>query len=585
VEEVAASPAVALVVDRARAVRPDFTLTQPNARAVAELCRRLEGLPLAIELAAVRTRLLDPEALLGRLGRSLDALGTGTMDMPGRQRTLRATVAWSVGLLEEAERSLLETLAILVDGWTVEAAAQVASLDEDRALDLTEALARHSLIFLDVTEFGRRPRMLETIRVFVAERLAARPDVAEIGRRHADYYRALAEQADRPLRGASQSEWVERLQAEAGNLAAAVRWYLTHDPGPLPHLFRVLWPFWSQRDHLGEARSRFDQLLPAADSLDPQARAELLWTVMVTAREVGDDAMALSARQRLAPLLEGIADPYLHAASQLAMAWTSPIVDDLDGALREASASLEEFRDQDEPLGTTAAGLTLGSVETTVGRYDDALRHLTEARDLAVRLDDAWLTATSQVLLGTLALVQGRLEDAQASLEEALELSLAARSTHLVTLCLAGFACWRSWRGMRSGRRCWRGRPRACAGGSACGHGPCTVGRRPRWWTSSARPWWPTASARSSPPAPDSTSGRRWPPCATSAAQARWCPEPWPSPAPKPRLPGAGPIGHPGTGPPAWGGRMESQPCGAIAGRVGMVSWELRTLMLWPSRA
>jgi tetratricopeptide (TPR) repeat protein len=146
----------------------------------------------------------------------------------------------------------------------------------------------------------------------------------------------------------------------------------------------------------------------------------------VTAREVGDDAMALSARQRLAPLLEGIADPYLDAASQLAMAWTSPIVDDLDGALREASASLEEFRRQDEPLGTTSAGLTLGYVEATVGRYDDALRHLTEARDLAVRLDNAWLTATSQMLLGTLALAQGRLEDAQVLLEEALELSAVA---------------------------------------------------------------------------------------------------------------------------------------------------------------
>jgi predicted ATPase len=446
-EELERSPAVALFVDRARAVRPDFALTQGNAAAVVELCRRLEGLPLAIELAAARTRLLDPEELLGRLARSLDALGTGAVDLPERQHTLRATVQWSVGLLGEAERSLLEAVAIFVDGWTVEAAAEVAGLDEDRALDLTEALARHSLIFLDITELGPRPRMLETIRMFVAERLAARPDVAEIARRHADHYRALAEQADRPLRavgrqprGGSQSEWVERLQAEAGNLAAAVRWYLAHDPGPLPHLFRVLWPFWSQRDHLGEARSWIDQLLPSAGSLDPQARAELLWTVTVTAREVGDDAMAVSARQRLAPLLEAIADPYLHAVSQLAMAWTSPIIDDLDGALREASASLEEFRDQDEPLGTTAAGLTLGSVETTVGRYDDALRHLTEARDLAVRLDNPWLAATSQVLLGTLALVQGRLEDAQARLEEALDLSLQARSTQLVTLCLAGFA-------------------------------------------------------------------------------------------------------------------------------------------------
>jgi hypothetical protein len=391
-------------------------LTERNAWAVVGLCRRLEGLPLAIELAAARTRLLEPEELLGRLARSLDALGTGAVDLPERQHTLRATVEWSVGLLGGSERSLLETMASFIDGWTIEAAADVASLDEDRALDLTEALARHSLIFLDITELGPRPRMLETIRVFVAERLAARPDVAEIGRRHADHYRALAEQADRPLRGASPNEWVERLQAEAGNLAAAVRWYLAHDPGPLPHLFRVLWPFWSQRDHLGEARSWIEQLQPSGDSLDPQARAELLWTVTVTAREVGDDAIALAARQRLAPLLEAITDPYLHAASQLAMAWTSPIIGDLDGALREASVSLEEFRGQDEPLGTTSAGLTLGSVETTVGRYDDALRHLTEARDLAVRLDNPWLAATSQVLLGTLALVQGRREDVQALL-------------------------------------------------------------------------------------------------------------------------------------------------------------------------
>jgi predicted ATPase len=246
-EELERSPAVALFLNRARAARPDFTLTERNAWAVVELCRRLEGLPLAIELAAARTRLLDPEELLGRLARSLDALGTGAVDLPERQHTLRATVEWSVGLLGGSERSLLETVAIFVDGWTIEAVADVASLDEDRALDLTEALARHSLIFLDNTELGPRPRMLETVRVFVAERLAARPDVGEIGRRHADHYQALAEQADRPLRaigqtprGAGQSEWVERLQAEAGNLAAAVRWYLGHDPAPLPHLFRVL---------------------------------------------------------------------------------------------------------------------------------------------------------------------------------------------------------------------------------------------------------------------------------------------------------------------------------------------------------
>jgi predicted ATPase len=440
VETLEQSPAVALFVDRARAVRHDFALTRDNARAVLEICRRLEGLPLAIELAAARTRLLDPDALLGRLARSLDALGTGAVDLPERQYTLRATVAWSMGLLGDAERSLLETLATFVDGWTVEAAAQVAGLDEDQTLDLIEALARHSLVQLDRTDRGPRSRMLETIRVFVAERLAARPDVAEVGRCHADYYRALAEQADRPLRGLGHGERLEQLQAEAGNLAAAVGWYLAHDPAPLPHLFRILWLFWELRDRMGEARVWVEQLLPTADSLDPQARAELLWTAAVTATEVGDDAAALAARERLAPLLPGIQDPYLQAVSQLAMAWTSPIVGDFDGALREAEVSLEQLRDQDEPYWTAVAVLSAGHLETSAGRSDDALRHLREARDLAERFHYAWLAAWSRVQLGTLAIMGSRLEEARALLDEGLELSLAVRSTRNVGLYLPAFA-------------------------------------------------------------------------------------------------------------------------------------------------
>ena len=171
---------MALFVDRARAVRPGFTLTADNAEAVEQICRRLEGLPLAIELAAARTRLLDPAGLLRRLTTSLDALGTGAVDLPERQRTLRATVEWSMGLLDDAERFLLETMAVFADGWTTEAAAQVSALDPDRVLDLTEALARHSLIQIDSPGGRPRPRMLETIREFAAERLAARPDAAEI---------------------------------------------------------------------------------------------------------------------------------------------------------------------------------------------------------------------------------------------------------------------------------------------------------------------------------------------------------------------------------------------------------------------
>ena len=278
-EELESWPAVALFTDRARAVRPGFALTKGNAAAVAEICRRLEGLPLAIELAAARIRLLDPPALQDRLAASLDALGTGAVDLPARQRTLRATVEWSVGLLTDDERSLLEVTAVFTDGWTIPAAAAVAGVEEDRALELSETLARHSLIYADSTDLGPRSRMLETVRAFMAERLATRPD-ADPGLRPARRLLPGPGRAGRPAtahgRPGQWPERLERLDAEAGNLAAAVSWYLAHDPGPLPHLFRVLYLFWLRRDLQSQAHSWVEQFRPAA-TLDPQARAELAW--------------------------------------------------------------------------------------------------------------------------------------------------------------------------------------------------------------------------------------------------------------------------------------------------------------------
>jgi len=349
-------------------------------------------------------------------------------------------VEWSVGLLEDAERSLLQVLAVFVDGWTIQAAAQVAGLEEDRALELSEALARHSLIYLDSTGPGPRLRMLETIHAFVAEHLAARPDAVEIGRRHADYYRALAEQADRPLRGAGQNEWLERLQAEAGNLAAAIRWYLAQNPGPLPHLFRVLWPFWFLRDHMREGISWVTQLLPTADLLDPQARAELAWTALAAALEVGDDEAALAASQRLESLLPGIENPALRAISQLALAWYAPIAGDFDGAWQAAAQSLEQLRGLDEPFWTALAVGSVGTLEKILGRYDDALAHLYEARDLGDRFGSTWLAAWSRVQLGTLSVLRDDVRQARALLDEALDLSVAARSTGGVALSLAAYA-------------------------------------------------------------------------------------------------------------------------------------------------
>ena len=183
-----------------------------------------------------------------------------------------------------------------------------------------------------------------------------------------------------------------------------------------------------------------EQLLPTAGSLDPQARAELLWMAAATANEAGDGAAALAASQRLAPLLAEIDDPFLHAVSQLVIAWTWPITGDFDGTIRAASASLEQLRGQDEPYWTAAALVSLGYMEKAAGRDDDALRHLREARDLAKRFGYAWLATWSQVQLGTLAVGQGQLGEARALLNDGLALSLEAHSTQNVSLCLAAYA-------------------------------------------------------------------------------------------------------------------------------------------------
>jgi hypothetical protein len=278
------------------------------------------------------------------------------------------------------------------------------------------------------------------VREFVAEQLAARPDADEVRKRHTGYYRALAERADQPLRTSDRGGWLDRLDAEAGNLAAAVHWLLAHDREPLPHLFRVLWLFWSLRDLEREARAWVGQLLPAIGTLDPEPRAELAFVDAVTAVDTGDDPASLAARQRLAPLLGEIGDPFLHAVGQLALAWTLPIRDDFDGALQEASAALAELRGQDEPVFEAMAAFTVGSVNTALGHYDEARQYLTEARDRAERADYHWLGAGSRVQLGILAVLQGRLDEAPVLLAEALELSRAAHNTQFVALCLAGYA-------------------------------------------------------------------------------------------------------------------------------------------------
>jgi predicted ATPase len=437
VAELASVPAVALFVDRARSAQHDFQLTADNAASVVEIVRRLEGLPLAIELAAARTRLLDPDGLLGRLVTSLDALGTGTADMPERQRTLRATVEWSVNLLDDDTRAMLEALAVFVDGWSIDAAAAVAGIDENSTLDITDGLIQHSLVRRENTAAGPRYGMLETIRAFVAQRLEERSDLPEIQRRHAHYYGALVEQADVHLRGTDYQWWVERLHAESGNLGAAVRWYRVHDPAKLPHMFRILFPFWELRDHLGETLAWIDDLLPQSGSFDPESQAELLTIAAMGAAEAGDDAMVLSAHDRLVAAIAPIQDPLLHALSLLAIAWTSPIRADFDRAAQAAAAGLDEMRRLDEPFWTAVAAGTMGNLEMQVRHNEEAIVHLGEFQDRSDVLGNAWMSSWSRAHLAIVAVAQGRIDDAHTLLDDSLRLSSAAHSIRGLVLALS----------------------------------------------------------------------------------------------------------------------------------------------------
>jgi predicted ATPase len=437
-EDLEALPAVQLFVDRARAVRYDFALTADNASDVAEICRRLDGLPLAIELAAARARLLEPRLLLGRLARSLDALGQGPTDLPERQRTLRATVEWSIGLLDDAELKMLGTLSVFAEGWTIEAAGHVFDLPEERTLDLLDGLTRHSLVSVDSTNTEPRFRMLSSIREIAAERLAARADRADVERRHAEYFGALVENADWPVQ--RQAEWADRLRTEEGNLGVAIRWFLNHDLTPLPHMFRILWLFWQMRDRLPDSRAWIQELRLRADALDDRARAELSLVSVVTAVEVGEDEGALAEVTGLERLAGRIDDPSLKSAAQLAISWVRPIVDDLEGALQAASTALDGFRRRNDPFMGWAV-FTAGLLELALGRHEAARVHLAEASALGGQLGNHWLSSSARTQLASLAVATGRLDEAQALLRESVDPRQEAQlSTQTLTFSLIAHA-------------------------------------------------------------------------------------------------------------------------------------------------
>jgi predicted ATPase len=259
--------AVALFVERAQAVQPDFALSAANAAAVAAICRQLDGLPLAIELAAARMRIFSPAALLGRLGQRFEVLTAGPRDGPMRQQTLRATLDWSYTLLSETERTLFARLSIFAGGCTLEAAAAVCGVGERDVVERIAALIEQSLLYSN-GEAEPRFSMLETIREYARERLEASGEAATLRRQHATYFLRQAEAAVPALRSAEQGARADHLEREHDNLRAALRWCVESDESDAVaiglRLGAALWPFWALRGHVSEGRARLRELVARA---------------------------------------------------------------------------------------------------------------------------------------------------------------------------------------------------------------------------------------------------------------------------------------------------------------------------------
>jgi predicted ATPase/class 3 adenylate cyclase len=261
VDEVTAagSPALALFVDRASAVRYDFALTDANAFVVAEICRRLDGLPLAIELAASRIKLLPPEAILARLDRRLELLTGGARTLPERQRTLRAAIEWSYDLLDASEQQLLDRLSVFAGGETLDAADEVCNPGGETGVETLDGLAsladKSLLRVLEGVAGEPRYAVLETIRELASERLTAAGETPMLERRHATYFAALAEAAIPEIVGEQQALWLERVSREHDNLRAALRRTIDGADGETAmRIAGALWRFWQQRGHLSEGR-------------------------------------------------------------------------------------------------------------------------------------------------------------------------------------------------------------------------------------------------------------------------------------------------------------------------------------------
>jgi predicted ATPase/class 3 adenylate cyclase len=428
VESLTRYEAVRLFVDRARAIRPDFSLTEENAPAVIEICTRLDGLPLAIELAAARIKLLPPQAMLSRLGNRLKLLTGGARNLPERQRTLRNAIAWSYEMLDEGEKSLFARLAVFSGGSSLEGIEEVCDPRGDLPVDVLEGISSlldKSLLRQEEGQ-GTEPRlvMLETIREFALEKFDESDDIEVIKRAHADYFLALAEEAEPKLWGPEDAVWLERLEQEHDNMRAALARALEFEAAELAlSLAGALRWFWNMGGYYGEGRSWLEAALAKEGGASAKARAKVLEGVGWLANQQGDlDRAEATAEEGLMLSAEAELGEVVAADFQNVLGDAARHRGDYERAAELLEKSLALHREARDTRGVAWSLGNLANVSSDRGNYERAKELYEKGLALSRELGGAELLGAYLISLGYEYLLEGDPERATALNEEAVEL-------------------------------------------------------------------------------------------------------------------------------------------------------------------
>ena len=446
--------AVRLFIERAGAVRPGFTITAENAPAVAAISARLHGMPLAIELAAARIKILSPEAILVRLDHQLDVLAAGARDLPVRQQTLRGAIAWSYDLLDEGGRRLLDRLSVFASGCDLASAEAICGPAADiggEVLDGLMALVDQSLVKVEEMPDGEpRFRLLDTIRAFAAERLDAADDADIVRARHRDWYVALVERAAAELSGGDQRRWLDRLEVEHDDIRAELdRAVAIPDPPIAIGLGFSMWRFWQKHGHLAEARRRLEAMAAAPWSKDdPRLRAKLMEALGGTCWWQGDlAAMGVRYTEALELWLAigdeaEIANAYYNADFQYTVPEPTASADaapDPD-AERLGLGYLERARDMYHSVGDRRGEANtrwgIGNYRYFRGLPGSGVEEFRVALEMFREVGDMTMEAWSLHMLGTGLLRSGEVEEARTHIVHAMRDFHAAGDAAGVTLTL-----------------------------------------------------------------------------------------------------------------------------------------------------